>query len=309
MVSALAVAGRNEKATVQEVEVTAPGAGQVRVAVRAASVNGIDASVAAGYLWEMLPADFPVVLGRDFAGTVEAVGPDVTSFAAGDRVAGVITAMRLGAGAIGELVTVDAAGLVPIPAGVSDPQAAAVGLAAVTARDLVDALGLTDADVVLVSGATGGVGVFAVQLAAATGATVVATARPGAATDLVAGLGARHVVDHRGDLATAVGATGEKVTAVVHAAGNGADLAALLPAGGRLASALGVTGEQVGRADISVTPVMAMATPEKLGGLLQAVAEGRLRVPVAATYPLVEAAQGLVSFAGHKLGKLVISIG
>ena len=308
MVRALAIAGREEQASVQDVEVPAPGPGQVRVTVEAASINGIDGTAAAGYLWDMLPHSFPVVLGRDAAGTVDAVGDGVTAVTIGDRVTGVITAMELGAGTIAEAAILDAGSVTTVPEGVSSTQAAAVGLAAVTAVDLVDALTLTGDDTVLVSGATGGVGSFAVQLAAATGATVLATSRPGTGETFVRDLGATGVVDHTGDIAAAVkGAAPEGITAVVHAAGDAGMLAGLLHPGGRLASALGADGEQLGRDDITVTPVMGAATPEKLRALLDQVAAGTLQVPTHGTYPLDQATTALAAFGGHKLGKLIVT--
>ncbi len=306
---ALAFRSRSDKLAVQDIPATDPGPGQVQVAVEAASINGIDAAAAAGYLWDMLPAAFPVVLGRDLGGSVAAAGEAVTGFAPGDRVAGVITGMTLGAGTIAGMVTVDAGILTAQPAGVSSVQAAGAGLAAVTAHDLITALALTEADVVLVSGATGGVGAYAVQMASADGALVLATARPGEASDFVRGLGADAAIDYTGDLAAAVRAAApEGVTAVVHAAGDVAALAALLNPDGRLVSALGATAEQAGRDDITVTGVMAMAEPEKFAALLAGVAAGTLKVPVARSYPLDQATQALADFGGHKLGKLVITV-
>jgi NADPH:quinone reductase len=310
MVSALAFAGPEEKPGVRQVSPPPVQPGQVRVAVEAASVNGIDASVATGRLWDALPHTFPVVLGRDLAGTVEEVGEGVRTFVPGQRVTGAITQMTLGVdtGTIAQEVTVDANILTPVPVGVSSEQAAAVGLAATTARDLVAALQLTADDVVLVSGATGGVGAFAVQLAVAAGATVLATARPGDATDFVRRLGAALVIDYTDPASCAAAVAPWGVTAVVHTAGDAAGLARLLPAGGRLVSTLGATAEQVGRDDITVTPVMATADPAKLSTLLADVACGRLKVPVTRTYPLERAADAVADFTDHKLGKLVVDI-
>src|SRR4051812_1559322 len=117
MTRALAIASRQEAPEVQDLPTTSPdpAAGQVRVRVEAASVNGFDAAVAAGYVWDMMPAAFPVVLGRDFAGVVQAVGEGVTSFAVGDRVAGAITALSLGPGSIAESVDLAGDSLVSIP--------------------------------------------------------------------------------------------------------------------------------------------------------------------------------------------------
>jgi NADPH:quinone reductase-like Zn-dependent oxidoreductase len=306
---ALAIAARGEQPAVQDVPVAEPGPGQVRVTVRAASVNGIDAFAAAGYVWDSMAHEFPVVLGRDFAGTVDAVASGVTSVQVGDLVIGIVTALDLLVGAIAEQVVFDADRLVAVPDEVTPEQATAVGLAGVTARDVVDALSLSADDVVLVSGATGGVGALAVQLAAATGATVLGSARPGT-EDAVRNLGAAHVVDYTGDLAAAVHAVApDGVTAVVHAAGDPAVLGQLLRPGGRLASIVGATAEQVGRDDVTVIAVLGSDNPEKVRALLDAVASGDLRVPIAQTFPFDDAADALAAFGSHKLGKLLVTMG
>src|SRR5258708_2163263 len=102
---ALAVTERGAAPAVVQVADRDPGAGEVRVAVEAASINGFDLAVAAGYVWDHMPATFPVVLGRDYAGTVESVGPGVEGFRPGDRVAGTIQAPALCPRAIAERVT------------------------------------------------------------------------------------------------------------------------------------------------------------------------------------------------------------
>jgi len=299
MVRAVAITDRDRRPEVLDLPlVTTPGPGQVSVAVEAASVNGIDASVAAGHLWDVVPFDFPVVLGRDFAGTVTAVGDDVDAFRPGDRVAGVVTGMSLATGTMVETIVFPADAVAAVPPDVTAVDAAGAGLAAVTAKDLVDALALTRDDTVLVSGATGGVGAFAVQLAHGIGARVIATARPGPAVEFVRALGAAEAVDY--------GASPTGVTAVVHAAGDPAAVAASLPPGGRLASAIGATAEQVGRRDLTVIAVVSESSPRKVAALLDAVADGTLRVPVARTYPMASAPAAIADLAGPKLGKLVV---
>ncbi|GAA1860139.1 NADP-dependent oxidoreductase [Asanoa iriomotensis] len=301
MARALAVTGRDQSPAVLDVPVPNPGPGQIRVAVEAASVNGIDAAAGAGLLWDSVPHHFPVVLGRDFAGTVERVGPGVATIRPRDRVAGVITGMSLARGTLTDTIVFDARSVAPLPEGISEEQAAAAGLAAVTARALVDALALTSDDTVLVAGATGGVGAFAVQFARAAGATVYATARPGEATEFVRGLGANETVDYTNGLAAPPG-----LSAIVQAAGDGRELAALLPPGGRLSSATGASAATVGRSDIKVTSVVASFTPESLGTILDALASGALRAPITHTYAMSEAPQALADFGQHKLGKLVV---
>src|SRR3954470_9134174 len=93
---AFAITARDTQPSVQDVPDPQAGPGQVLVAVEAASVNGFDLSVAAGYVWDMLPHEFPVVLGRDLVGTVTAIGEGVDGFSAGDRVAGVVPGVDLG---------------------------------------------------------------------------------------------------------------------------------------------------------------------------------------------------------------------
>jgi NADPH:quinone reductase-like Zn-dependent oxidoreductase len=306
---ALAVTERGAAPAVVDVDESDPGPGQVRVTVEAASINGFDVAVANGYVWDHMPHTFPVVIGRDFAGTVDSVGAGVTAPAVGDRVAGVNTALELGVGPIAERITVDASSVVPTPDNVTSLQAAAVGLAAVTALDLVDALGAGPDEPMLVAGATGGVGAFAVQLASRRGVRVIATARAGASADFVRDLGASDVVDRAADLSPAVEqlVPGGAVTAV-HAAGDPAALGAAVAKGGRLASVLGATSEQVGRDDVQVIGVVAAYTPQKLAGLLAQVARGELTVPIAKTYPLADAAAALAAFQTGKLGKLVVTV-
>jgi NADPH:quinone reductase-like Zn-dependent oxidoreductase len=310
VVRALAVAGRGASPDILDVAVAEPGPGEVRVRIEAASVNGFDAAIASGRLWDMLPHTFPVTLGRDYAGTVEAVGAGVTSLAVGARVAGVNTAMRLGPGALAEAIVADASTLAVVPDGVTAVDAAAVGLAGLTAVALVEALTLHRSDVVLVAGATGGVGAIATQLAAASGATVIGTARSEEGAAFLERLGAEQVVDHTADLAGSVEkAAAGGVTAAVHSAGDLAVVAGLLPPGGRLASALGATVDSAGRADITVAAVSATAAADTLRDLLGLLAAGVLRVPVQRTYPLADAAAALADFAAPKLGKLVVTIG
>ncbi|MDQ1714360.1 MAG: hypothetical protein QOC60_305 [Frankiaceae bacterium] len=305
---ALAISGQGEAPVVMQVPDVEVGPGQVEVAVEAASLNGFDLAVAAGYVWGFMPHTFPVTLGRDFAGTVSAVGDGVTAVSLGDRVAGVVTLPGLGAGPIAERVAAPAQSLVSLPATVTALQAAGVGLAGVTALDVIDALSLQSGETVLISGATGGVGAFALQLAVARGARVLATARPGEAADFVRGLGAAEVVDYTGDVLAAVRELApDGVGKAVHMAGDPAVLGACLTAGGQLASIVGATAETVGRGDVTVTPVAGAYTPAKLAALLDMVADGRLVVPVAATVPLDDAAQALAKFAAGKLGKVVIT--
>ena len=210
--------------------------GDLLVRLRAASVNGIDLSIASGMLKGMMEYDFPVVLGKDFAGTVEEVGEGVTGFAVGDRVFGVVSnPSPLSSRSFAEYLVVPAGpNVTHIPDGVDFAATGVLGLAGAAAIQAVDAIAPISGETVLVSGATGGVGAYAIQLVAARGATVVATAKSGEDTDFVRSLGASHTVDYTGDLAAQVRAIRtDGVDAVLHFAGDGAQLGELLmPADG-----------------------------------------------------------------------------
>jgi NADPH:quinone reductase-like Zn-dependent oxidoreductase len=305
---ALAIAERGAPPTVMDVPDVPLGPGQIRVRVTAASINGFDVAVAAGHVWDYMPHTFPVTVGRDYAGVVETVGAGVTNVSIGDNVVGVNVLPGLGAGALAETFTVDAGSVTSLPDGVTAAQGAAVGLAGVTAIDMLAPLSLTAHDTVLISGATGGVGAFAVQLAAHSGARVIATARPGAGADLVRSLGARDVVDFTNDLTTAVRALAPHgVPKIAQASGDAAVLGSLLSPGGTMSSIVGAKSEQVGRDDVSVVGIQSQYSPDKLAGLLALVADGRLIVPIAATFPLENAAEALAAFTSGKHGKLVVT--
>jgi NADPH:quinone reductase-like Zn-dependent oxidoreductase len=282
------------------------GPGEVLVRVRTSSLNGFDVAAAAGMLQGMMEHRFPVVLGKDFAGTVEAIGEGVDRFAVGDPVFGVVMKQFLGDGALGEFVVVTAEyGIARTPAGLEPATAGALGLAGTAAVNAIDAVKPQAGETVLISGATGGVGAIAIQYAAAAGARVVATARPGAEADFVRELGADHVVDHTGDLADQVrGITPGGVHAIVHLVGDGTALAELLVTDGRFASTIGFGPEQDDRA-IAIVANPDGPTLDRLAG---DAAAGRLRVPVSRTYTLNDVPTAFADFAAGTVGKLAVIV-
>ncbi len=296
--------------SVETIPTPEPGPGEVLVRVRAASVNGFDRGLVAGMLRGMMEYPFPVVLGRDFAGTVEAIGTGTTRFAVGDAVFGAVAdPSTLFSRSFAEYVAVpETPHLARIPAGVDVVQAGALGVAGAAALQAVDAIAPTSGETVLVSGATGGVGAYAVQLAASRGATVIATAKPGDAADLVRSLGAAHVVDYTSDVAAQVRAiVPAGVNAVIHAAGDVTQLAALMGPNGRVASVLLMSPEQAGLEGVQVTAIMANPDAATLDRLAAEVVAGRLQVPIERRYPLDQASQALADFSGA-LGKVVIEL-
>lgn len=294
---------------VTELPVPEPAPGEVLVQVRASSVNGFDLGVLGGFLKGVYEYEFPVVIGKDFAGVVAAVGEGVTEMAVGDEVFGVVMRPTLGQGGFAEYVAVPQGyGIARLPDGLDHARAGVLGLAGTAALNALDAVAPEAGETVLISGATGGVGALAIQLAASRGATVIATARPGAETEFVTGLGAAHAVDHA-DLAAGVRAVAPGgVHAALHLAGDGAAVADLLANGGRFASTVHFTPENAGERDLKATTVMADPNPDTLALLAAEVVQGRLRVPVARVYPLEEAQRAIADFTGGTLGKLAVSI-
>jgi NADPH2:quinone reductase len=172
-----------------------PAPGQVLVRVRAAGVNPVDTYVRAGR-YAFLPA-LPYVPGADAAGVVEAVGSGVGRLGPGDRVYTAGGAGGLLHGAYAELAVFDASLVFPLPAPASFAQGAGVGVPYATAYyALFGKARARPGETVLVHGASGGVGIAAVQLAVAHGLTVVGTAGSERGLRLVAEQGAPHVVDH-----------------------------------------------------------------------------------------------------------------
>jgi NADPH:quinone reductase len=175
------------------------GPGEVLVRVEAASVNPMDWRIAAGEFEGQLAHTFPLVLGVDAAGTVEAVGERVERFAIGDAVYGQFFRAPLGSGTYAEYVAVPermtTGAIGPAPMGYAASYAAALPTVGMTALGLLDAVDLRAGQTVLVVGATGGVGSTAVQLAALRDAGVMGTARPDAAM-WIRELGAVETMDH-----------------------------------------------------------------------------------------------------------------
>src|SRR3954467_4100289 len=286
-----------------------PADNEVLVRVHASSVNPVDNSIAAGMLAQMgVEYEYPVVLGRDYAGVVEQTGAAVTGYQPGDQVFGFVLHANptARAGAWAELITVtEDLSIAPAPDGLDLATAGAAPLAGITAITAVDALDLSEGDVLLVAGATGGVGSLAVQLAARAGARVIAPALP-EDEEFLRGLGVTDVIARDGDVSTLVREL------VPHGVDALLDLVNYAPGsydgalkdGARVASPTGAAGEGPGR-----TMVMASPTDENLQRLGALLADGTLRVPVQATYDLAQAPEALGALATtHTQGKLSIRI-
>ena len=312
---ALHVPAAGERPQLSDLPVPEPGEGQVLIRVKAAGLNAIDNGIAAGMMAEMMEHAYPLVLGRDAAGVVEATGPGVTGITAGEEVFGhVLLAPPIQAGTLAEYALLPAAGTAPKPAGLDWVTAAALPLAGAAASAAVDAVGPRPGDVVLLVGAAGGVGSYAIQLLAAKGATVLATGTP-ADTERLKGLGAATVLDYTtapvaDQVRVAYPGGIDALIDLVSYAPDDLPLTALRK-GGTVASSLGAASDEALAADgLTGTNIMAMPTREIISTLAGQVLDGTLKVDVETILPLANAADGLATLAsGQARGKIVVQVG
>jgi NADPH:quinone reductase-like Zn-dependent oxidoreductase len=291
------------------------GDGQVLIRVKAAGLNALDAGIAGGFLTGMLPHEYPLVLGRDAAGVVEAVGAGVEHVKPGDEVIGhVLLAPPIQQGTLAEYALLPADAVIAKPAGLSFLAAAALPLAGGAAVAAIDAIDPKPGQVVFVNGATGGVGSFAVQLLAARGVTVVATGTP-ADADKLTTLGATTIVDHTDRPVTSqvLAAYPEGVDAMIDLASQTTDDApyGVVRKGGRVAATNIIAGADEALAAAGLTGTTAMGRPvrEITAPLAEQAAEGALTVDVTSVVPLDRATEGLATIAaGHARGKIVVTI-
>ncbi|GGQ01116.1 NADPH:quinone reductase-like Zn-dependent oxidoreductase [Actinomadura coerulea] len=178
----------------EDVDLPEPGPGQVRVRVAATSFNGVDGNIRAGFMQGPMPLTLPHIPGLDVAGTIDALGEGVGGREIGDRVVGFLPFVDDGASA--EYVLAPAESLAPAPEGIPLADAAALPLVGLTAwQALFDHAGLKAGQRILISGGGGAVGGYAVQLAKAAGAHVIATGSP-RSVEQVKAAGADEVIDH-----------------------------------------------------------------------------------------------------------------
>ena len=297
--------GSPDVLTLAEVEDPKVGPGEILVDVRAASVNPVDWKVLSGGLDALMTTTFPVIPGWDVAGVVEAVGLDVPEFSVGDEVMAYARKDWIQAGSFAERMTVPVRAAARKPASLSFAQAAALPLAGLTAHQSLHRLGLASGQVVLVHGANGGVGSFAVQIAAAAGARVIGTASP-RSHERVRGLGAEPVAYGDGLEERVRALAPDGVDLVVDYVGGVLEqtLAVLAP-GGRHGSIADGSVAEAGGTYLWVRPDAA-----DLDALAALVEAGELRVDVERTFPLAEAADAFrASMEGHVSGKIALTVG
>ena len=284
---------------------------EVLVRVHGSSVNPVDGAIAAGMMSSMVDHEFPVVLGRDYSGVVERAGSDVTRYAEGEEVYGFLPAANptVHDGSWAELIVVpEDASIARKPAGVELAVAGAAPLAGITAMSALDALGVSEGDTVLVVGANGGVGSFAVQLAANAGATIIAPGLP-EDEEYLREIGVDEVLERDVDVAALVHERYpdgiEALLDLVSYAPEGFDThAEVLKDDGRGASSLSAAGEGSGRHNVGAVP-----SPENLERLGRLLEDSTLRVPIQSTHSLDQAGEALRALgAEHTQGKRAIQV-
>ena len=294
--------------------VPAPGPNEVLIRLHAAGVGVWDASVRDGSWRPFGQPRFPLIPGTDGAGIVVSKGARVRRFRVGDRLWAYHYANPKG-GFYAEYVAVDVRHAGPVPAHLDFLQAAAAATTGLTAIEGVDdALRLRRSETVLIYGATGAVGTLAIQFAKRLGARVIATASGRDAAALVRRLGADSVFDARSRHA---------LQQFQEIAPDGVDAALVLASDdsleecldgvrrrdGRIAYPNGVEPEPRRRKSIRVVAYDAVAGPREFAKLERAASEARLRVPIAAVYPLAQAAKAHARLGrGHLLGRIALRI-
>lgn len=284
--------------------------GSVLVEIEAAALNPFDVKLLTGQARAMMSITFPYIPGMDGAGKVAAVGEGVTDFEVGDQVVGFF---RERAGTVAEYALIRAASfLTRRPEGLDAQTASAIPEAGLTAKALVDGAQAQPGQKVLVIGATGGIGIFVVQLLARAGAHVIATTTPVDSKHLQ-DLGATQLIDYKiRDVVEAIDELYiDGIDVVIDLIGSGDALthsAEALRDGGRLVSPL--CGPSEFERDIEVVYTGASATePADLEWLVEQVAADKLKVEVSRTYSLDDARQAYLEFSTrHKRGKVVILV-
>jgi NADPH:quinone reductase-like Zn-dependent oxidoreductase len=305
--------GGPEVLSMHTLPVPVPNANEVLIAVHTAEVGGWDADMRDGWSPDGKKPRFPLVLGGGGSGTVAAVGSRVRRFRTGEPVYSFAWNNPKG-GFYAEYVAVPAGTAAPVPNPLDLRHAGAVPITGLTAiRGIDDTLHVKKDERVIIHGASGGVGVFALQFAKLRGARVLATASGADGVALALELGADAAVDGRhGDIARAAQEFAPDGVDAILALAGGETLERCVDAlrkGGRLAYPNGIEPEPKRRRGIKTKSYDATVGREELEHLGRAVEAARLQVPIAAEFALADAARAHERLAqGHVLGKIVLRV-
>ncbi|MEZ0392508.1 MAG: NADP-dependent oxidoreductase [Pseudobdellovibrionaceae bacterium] len=296
--------GGSDQIRVEDIPTPTPNDNQILVKVRAVGVNPFDWKVREGYMKEVMPAQFPLTLGHDFAGEVLQVGKGVHDYKPGDRVYGV------GSGAYAEQVIVSEDKIAKIPPLVDFITAATIPTAGITAYQLVmNATQLREGQTVLIHGAAGGVGSFAVQLAFWKKAQIFATADQ-SDFDYLKELGVRELIDFKKERFEDRVKSVDVVIDLVGGEILKRSLAVVKP-GGILATTVGPLDEkQAAEKNVKGIQFYAKQNSEDLSEMAKLVADGVLKPRIYEILPLEEAklAQDRLQ-KGQSHGKIILQVG
>jgi len=306
--------GGRERLEWMEAPLPEPLEGEIRIRLKAAAVNPVDWKIREGRLKDRMPHAFPIILGWDGAGVVEALGRGAKRFNAGDEVYAYCRKAVVRDGTYAEYIVLAENNASSKPSNLSFEEAASVPLAALTAYQcLLGAARLKQDETVLVHAAAGGVGHFAVQMAKHRGARVLGTARS-SHHRFLKGLGVDEPVDYAvGDFARAVRRILPDGVDVVLDALGGETLersAGVLSERGRLVSIVDPPGvESLKAAGVEAHYVFVAPDSEQLAQITRLIESGRLRVHVEAVLPLSEVKQAHERIeSGRTTGKIALTV-
>lgn len=301
--------GGGEVLEYTDVERPTPGAGQVLVQVAGTSFNPVDAGIRGGYLTEVFPISFPHVPGIDVAGTIAELGDGVDTWHVGDAVVGLLPMDTDGAAA--EYVLAPAEVLAPAPQTVALPDSAALPTGGLTAwQALFEIADLKAAQTILINGAGGAVGGYAVQLAKQAGAIVTATTKPSSAQRLRR-YGADRLIDYLDYGATPLTLEGQPFDVVLNLVSTSpeetATLASLIVDGGFFVGTM-TSGPDDPQRGLRAQRIFVRSDATQLAGLVARVDAGQLHIDVAERRPLSEiAAVHDAADAGRLPGKTILT--
>ncbi len=299
--------GGPEVLKMEEIEKPKPAADEVLIKIFATSVNPVDIKIRSGKNWERYKNPMPMTLGFDVSGTVEEAGSDVKNFKKGDEVYARPDLNKDGAYA--EYITMNAGKIGFKPKSLNHDEAAAVPLAALTAwQGIFDHGKLQAGQRILIHGASGGVGTFAVQFAKWKGAHVIGTASENN-IDFLKQLGADEVIDYKKQKFEE---SIKDIDVVFDLIGGDTQTKSVqvLKEGGILISTLGIVDKDLlAQKNIQGEAYMAQSIPEQLNQIAKLIDEGKVKPIIAKILPLEEAAEAHKEIAeGHVRGKIVLEV-
>ena len=290
--------------------------GTVLVRVAAAGINPFDWKLIDGILDGKMPHNFPLIMGVDGAGTIEAVGEGVTRFHTGDKIYGQFIHAPIGEGSYAEYAIVpEKAAISHAPESIPLLEAAAIPTAGMTAQQILEKLGLKHEQILLLVGATGGVGSFVIQLAAMQGIYVIATVSDEEGAERVKKLGARESINYKKlsvekEIKAKYPDGIDGLIDLVSNADTFNTMASLVRKGGAaLTTAFVAEKEALAQLGISGGNFETHGNPASLDALTDAVNSGQLRVPVETVISMEDAPAAIeLSRKAKGKGKTVIRI-